>query len=278
MHRAANQHIEPKEPLIDGEAGFHAQIIHARPAYVETPADGSLGSLAEYKDLPGDASWREEVDEFGNKKQVLRRTANKNIIVRTVFLSIALVGEDGRVDYDQLHVVRVTGRGIAVLKERFSKPLSRRSMRIRDDEGNLHPPPVFGAIVKITSELVGNARGDWYVPTFEIIGKHGDPGGPTKDEITAAKEMFHEREAHAALSYAPTPAAGIQSTPDPVAGAVTPTPKLGSPDAMTARFTSGRRLDEPPEPPPPPKGEDDYDVGRPWKGVDGGPHPFAPLG
>jgi hypothetical protein len=178
-----------KPPLIDGEAGFHTQIIHARPAYVETPADGSLGSLAEYKDSPGDASWREEVDEFGDKKQVLRRAANKNIIVRTVFLTIALIGEDGHVDYDNLYDLRVTGRGIAALKERFSKPLSRRSMRIRDDDGNLHPPPVFGVTVKITSELVGNARGDWYVPTFEIIGKHGDPGGPIKDEIAAATEI-----------------------------------------------------------------------------------------
>jgi hypothetical protein len=46
---------------------------------------------------------------------------------------------------------------------------------------------------------------------------------------------------------------------------------------MTARFTSGRRLDQPPEPPPPPKGEDEYDIGGPWNGDECGPQPFAPL-
>jgi hypothetical protein len=248
--RVGDFRFEGREPpTIDGETGFRAQILHARPAFVETPAAGSLGTLNQYKHQPGDASWIDEVDKFGNKKKVFRRASNRNIIVRTVFLTMTLVGEDAHVDYDQVYVLRVNGKGLTLLEEQFTKPLGRRSMRITGDNGVLHKPPLFGVIVRITSTLTSNNWGDWYIPSVTIIGKCGDVGGPTEDEFATALETYKEREAHAALSYALTPGALeppappdafalIQPAEQPPKPVVTPTPKLGSPEAAS-RFTSG---------------------------------------
>jgi hypothetical protein len=66
-----------KPPTIDGEKGVRAVILHVRPAFVETAANGELGTLAVYKDQPEDAIWREEIDERGYTKKTLRRTTNK---------------------------------------------------------------------------------------------------------------------------------------------------------------------------------------------------------
>jgi hypothetical protein len=192
----------------------------------------------------------EEVDKFGNRKRAFRRASNRNIIVKTVFLTVALVGEDGRIDYDQVYVLRFYGKGLAHLTERFTKPLDRRSMRIRGDDGVLYKPPLFGVIVQITSTLESNNWGDC-VPTLEIVAKYGAAGGPTADEFATALEMYKEREAWAALSYDPTP--GVleppappldalalgQSVEQPSKPGVTPTPKLGSPEAASSRLTTG---------------------------------------
>jgi hypothetical protein len=229
-------------PIIDGEQGFHAQILHVNPAYIETPADGSLGQIAKYQHAPADASWLEEVDQNGKKRRVFRRVGNRNILQRTLFLSFALVDEQG-VDFDSLYVLRAQGKALGLFTETFTKPMSRRSMWVRAEDGKLYQLPVFGVFTHILSELASKDKGDWYIPVVNIEAKYGDPEGPTDEEIAVGREIFEEREARAILNYDPAPEdAGPPAPPappEPIAAPVSPTPQLGSQGAIETTGTAG---------------------------------------
>jgi hypothetical protein len=232
-------------PLIDGEEGFHAVWIHLRPAIVETPADGSFGTLAVYKNAPDDALWRDELTETGKTHRVFRRMANNNLLTRTLFGCFALIDNDGCVDFDALYQLRFTGRAAGAFHRNVVKALGRRSNWIPDENDKLHAPPIFGVTTHVVSELAGNDLGDWYVPSVAIVAKFGDPGGPTEQDLEIAAEIYEERTKLAELSYTPTPNEAAPA-PAPIQPRPTPTPQLGG--TAAARFTSGIANNNEPRP------------------------------
>jgi hypothetical protein len=277
-------YFEGREPpIINGEKGVRAVILHVRPGFVETAANGELGTLAVYERQPEDAFWREEIDDRGNTKKALRRAANKNIIIRTLFPTIALVAEDETVDFGALYTMRITGKAIGEFGRSFGKPLQRRANWIKDENGKLYQPPVFGVVTHLTTELTDNDRGDgWYIAHFKIVAKHGDPDGPTEADLETGLEIFQERAAWTATSYTPAPKIEGPPAPPPEGSApptqgpppsalppartikpgftpiVAPTPASGAPGATV---TTGKAYS---------------DGSRPFAPADG-PRPFAPL-
>jgi hypothetical protein len=242
-----------KPPIIDGETGFKCVWVHTRPAVVESAADGSLGTLAVYRDAPGDALWREEIDENGRSRRVWRRQANRNILTRTMFGSFALV--NGKVDFDQLFVMRFTGKAVRTFYDDLVKPLGRRSMWVPDETGKRKPLPIFGVTTHVTTELASNANGDsWYVPKVEILAKVGDHGGPTEADIDVAKEIYEERQAHSEANYTPPPQ--LEDPPAPTVDGQLPSPIPAGPKPTPTLGTPGARITAEP---------------------DEGPMPFAPL-
>jgi hypothetical protein len=214
--------------------------VHKRPAVVESPADGSFGVLATYREMPADADWRDEITETGKARRVCRRLANRNILVRTVFGAFVLVNKGGA-DYGQIFNLRFTGKAASNFYNNLDKALGRRGNWVRDENGQLHPLPLFGVYTKVTSELASNDHGDWYAPGVKIDGLLGQPNGPTEEEITTALEIYNERVAWTATSYDPLPELegppdpGPESAPVPIAPASVSRPAL-------QMVTTGRQL------------------------------------
>jgi hypothetical protein len=260
--RAGDIFLEGHEPpLISGEKGLDTIILHVRPAILETPANGDLITIAEYREAPSDGVWAEEIDENGRKKRAFRRTSNRNLLKKTLFLSVALV-EKGRPNFDALHTLRVNGRGLTSFSEGFTKPISRRSMKIRSDDGQLFMPPIFGVVTHITTELTSNDSQTWYIPTFKITKKAGDVDGPTDDDLDEAQALHEERCELAKTSYDPLPAGFETGPPEPptIASGAQPAAKvvITQPPLKieTVREATSRRLWEPPPPSEAPDGPD----------------------
>jgi hypothetical protein len=260
--RAGDFYFEGRDPpIVQGEKGVRAVILHAREVVVETPADGSLGTLAEYKLPPWDALWVDELDDNGKLKKNYRRTSTRTRLTNTLFLTYSLIGKDGRPDFDELYTMRVTGKAIRAFEKSFTNPLNRRSMRIPDETGTLHKPPMCTAVVQFTTELTDNGRGnDWYIPIARIVAVYGDKDAPSEADVETGLDIFAERERLAEVSYTPLPAPPATFSPDPpapppetlipfaAAPRPAPTPPAGT---SGAHFTTGREID--------------------------GPRPFAPL-
>jgi hypothetical protein len=214
-------------PIIDGEEGFKCVWVHTHGAYLETPADGGLGTLAKYRNPPGDAFWRDEVDENGRERRVFRREGNRNIIQRTMFGSFVLLNDKGDVDFDELYTLRFKPKPAAAFYRNVDRKLGKRSMRILNENGVLEAPPIFGVTTHVVSNLDSNEYGDWYIPVVEITAKQGDPGGPTRAEVKELEEIYHEREKYTELSYNPTPTGA--EPPAPPEELETPRPASPSP-------------------------------------------------
>jgi hypothetical protein len=226
-------------------------VIHVAAAYVESAADGEFGELARYEEAPGDARWMEEVDEQGKRRRVWRRESNHNIVTRTLFVTFAPMGEDGRFDFDALFTLRVWGKAVNTFGASFVRDLNRRSLMVRGADGKLHPPAIFSVTALLKTELTGNDRGDWYIPHFAVAVRPGQPGAPIDEDIEVAHEIYDERVAFTALSYDPTPKGPEPPAPPPEqigpsngnggeggasAQLFAPTPPLGTPGA---KFTTG---------------------------------------
>jgi hypothetical protein len=109
-------------PTIDGEEGFDAIWAHVHAAVIESPADGSFATLAKYKAAPGDAVWKEELDENGRKRNVYRRAGNRNILKRTLFGAFVLVDENGYPDFDAIYELPSPAEPQATSTATSSKP------------------------------------------------------------------------------------------------------------------------------------------------------------
>jgi hypothetical protein len=223
-----------KPPVVNGEKGFRAQIIAMRPAWVEK-LPGNAGTVTEHPLRPTDAAWTIDGETGRN---VLRRV-NGNNVEETIFLTIALADEEGRVDHDSVYTMRIRSTGLSAWRNQLVKPLNKKSMWIEAD-GVSQPSPVFGVIMRVASESMSNANGSWYVPSFEILGKLGEAEGPTVKDFLVALDM-HKAYAAQTLPSAP-PAALLPRG--------------------TIEITSGR------QPAAPPPSNDDTPAG---------PRPFAPI-
>jgi hypothetical protein len=214
---------DQKPPVVNGEKGFRAQIIAMRPAWVEK-LPGNAGTVAEHPRRPPDAVWTIDSETGRN---VLRRL-NGNNVEETVFLTLALAGEEGRVDHDSLYNMRVRSTGLGTLKTQLIKPLNKKSMWIEADEVS-QPSPIFGVIVRVASVGMSNANGAWYMPSFEILGKLGQAAGPTVTDFLAALDM-HKAIAAQTLPPAPPPALPPRGTIEITSGRLPSAPPPSNDD------------------------------------------------
>jgi hypothetical protein len=261
--RAGDFRLEGRKP-VPGEKGFDCLVLHIKPAVVASPADGSLGTLAVYREAPEHSTWREETDENGKTKKVFRHLSTRQILTQTLFVTLAMI-ENGRVDFDQLHEMRITKGDAKRFSNTLSKALTKRSMLIKGEDGKLYVPPVFYVVTNFKTELTNKDQNSWYVSVATIGAKHGEPGGPTESDLQIARDIHEEREAFARVSYTPPPGDEGPPAPTPETApipAAKPTPALGTPEGNGSRFTTGVSGNSNPRPFAPierePEGPADY--------------------
>jgi hypothetical protein len=96
--------------------------------------------------------------------------------------------ENGRVDFDLLSILRITGRAINKINETSYRALNKRSLRILGADGKTRAPPVFSVYAHFTTEDSGDAWGN-YQPHFTLVAKPGEPDSPD-DPVVAIADVL----------------------------------------------------------------------------------------
>jgi hypothetical protein len=119
-----------------------------------------------------------------------------------------------------------------------------------DVNGVRKQPPIFGSKWRVLSERTGNQEGSWFTYRFTLLGKVGDPEGPTEEEFQIGCDLHQ--------SFAPS------ALPASLAGSALPS-QTARPQGKIA-ITSGRGAHQPAAPPP--SGDDEPAGMRPFASID----------
>ena len=190
-----------EQPIVQGEVGFVMLPLAIKRLWVEW-LPGRAGFVAQHVEKPLEAHH----DQDENGRQILRMLASGNVIEETFYLICAIAAANGLIDGDDVWALSLRSTGITVLRNKFVAPLDK----LRIDVNRVRKqPPIFGSKWQVSSERTGNQEGSWYTYRFTLLGKVGDPEGPTEEEFQIGCDL-HQSFAPSAL---PTPLAGSALPP-----------------------------------------------------------------
>ena len=202
--------------------GFHGGPFALARDYIELEVrlntTGELEQIGEpYAEMPKDAAWAR--DPVTGKK--VCKNAKGNVIRERLhaFMKIEETGQLGCLTFAKT-ALRV-GRGFRDSSQRLSV------------EGLDGIKGVVLGRYHWTSHLVKEGDRRWYAPVWQLVGKLGQPGGPSLASVLELAEL------RKAFMSGLRPALELEGPPDP------PAPSLDEP------------LDGPPEPPPYERNPDD---------------------
>jgi hypothetical protein len=183
-----------EQPIVQGEVGFGMLPLAIKRLWVEW-LPGRAGFVAQHAEKPLEAHY----DQDENGRLILRMTASGNVIEETFYLICAIAAANRLIDGDDVWALSLRSTGITVLRNKFVAPLNK--LRI-DVNGVRKQPPIFGSKWRVLSERTGNQEGSWFTYRFTLLGKVGDPEGPTEEEFQIGCDL-HQSFAPSALPAPP---------------------------------------------------------------------------
>jgi hypothetical protein len=167
-------------------------------------------------------------------------------VEETHYLIGAIGDTGGLTSDDDVWALSIRSTAITVMRNKFLAPLSK----LRIDVGGVRKqPPIFGSKWRVSSERTGNQEGSWFTYRFALLGKVGDPEGPTDEEFQIGCDLHQ--------MYA--------SSGQGASSSVSALPSQTERPRGKIAITSGHGARQPSAPPP--SGEDEP----------AGPRSFAPI-
>jgi hypothetical protein len=209
--------------FIPGSPGFHYGIFGFDHVFVEyeTQADGSLQRVGEpYAEKPKDAQWLEDA----SGRRVCQRD-NGNPVQEHIgcLMKIEPTNQVG------IYVFSKTAL-------RIGRELANAAQRLRVDGLDGVKGAVLGRF-RMSSRLEKKGDRRWFLPVWTLVGKLGQPGGPSLETVLELAEM------RKAFKAGMPPALEIEPPAPPAPSSIDEAPPL----------------DEPLDGPPPPEGYDSPD-------------------
>ncbi len=205
------------------------------------PNRGGLAHV--HPTLPADARWRDDKNPKGHY-----RDSNDNPVEDTINCFMMVVNLKPEPFGG---VFRFSRKALAV-----GRDLSNRAHRLKVEGEN-----ISGMVIGLwgwTSRLAPGANSSsFYLPVMTLLGKLGEPTGPTLAQVRLAAQL--RQKFKEGLPWAPEPPAPSLKLAAQSEGSVSQVPSSPRLSDGAPKFTSGKQVwDAPREQAPPPSSENDY--------------------
>jgi hypothetical protein len=222
---APGDHVLPRDGeriLIKGSTGYRYMILDAWEGFPEFRLNRG-GYVGPHDDKPGDAVWLKAEHSPDGKAGLYRVGGDGspgNRIEHTIYVRVLVLPDDGSAPFIVTQSYKSTAKTIA------NDMLNRASRKLDGEDVANYVTSLW----RMTSRLEKKDSFRWFGPVATLLGRFGEPNGPTAEQLSLAAQLRKALKRGAAL--------GPLAPPEPL-----PAPSIESePTAPTARpvITSGR--------------------------------------
>ena len=207
---APGDHVLPRDGeriLIKGSTGYRYMILDAWEGFPEFRLNRG-GYVGPHDDKPGDAVWLKAEHSPDGKAGLYRVGGDGspgNRIEHTIYVRVLVLPDDGSAPFIVTQSYKSTAKTIA------NDMLNRASRKLDgEDVANC-----VTSLWRMTSRLEKKDSFRWFGPVATLLGRFGEPNGPTAEQLGLAAQLRKALKRGAALGPLgppePLPAPSIES-------------------------------------------------------------------
>lgn len=258
-HRNFHEDAEPEcfiGPVGDGRMvldTLQSILIGLGNPWIERKADFSF--VDEHLRKPPQAEWKDAADALDGKAGF--RMPNGNPVFENILAFLMLLNPELEGPTPAIFAFIKTGL-------EAGRELANRASRFRDDKLGIRGYPLAKWEISADWEQRNPKYPSYLSPRVKLLGRYGEAGGPTFDEMMLAAAV---RKAFLAGEPWPPEIVGLATLPKPPEAEAIAAPASASAPAHTMTACTAERVTkwdmEPPEPPPEPPPSPPASDGRP---------------